>query len=197
MEVNPSILLNLYNTIQIKPQIKALNGRILLNNVPKIIEAKVSTMLQNKQRYQAISHKFPTAIRWYHVALLHEMEAEQNFNKYLGNGQSLFKKTTIVPKGRGPFKTFEEGAIDAIHLTGLNEIEDWSVGNALYTLEKFNGYGYEEWHNQYSPYLWSGSQHYTAGKYIKDGKYSSTAVSTQIGIALLLKHLDNIGEMKP
>lgn len=197
MEASPQHLAQLYNTMVIKPNIKALNGQILLNNVPKIVEGKVAQMLQNKQRYQAISRQYSNPLRWYHIAMLHELECTQNFNCYLGNGQPLRQKTTIVPKGRGPFKTFEAGAKDAIELKGLNTVQDWSIGNTLYILESFNGFGYEKYHNTNSPYIFSGSQHYTAGKYTRDGHYNANAVSTQIGIALLLKHLEDIGEMKP
>jgi lysozyme family protein len=56
-------------------------------------------------------------------------------------------------------------------------------------LEGFNGYGYSLYRNINSPYLWSGSNNYTAGKYIADNVYSKTAVSSQIGIALLLKNI--------
>lgn len=195
MKITPQQLEKLYNTMQIKQQIMALNGQILRNNIPQIVAAKVATMVANKSRYRAVSHKFPTPIRWYHVALLHEMEAEQDFTKYLGNGQSLNRVTTIKPKGRGPFNSFEEGAVDAIIHTGLDKVTDWSVGNTLYKLEGFNGYGYEIYHNILSPYIWSGSNHYVAGKYTSDGHFDPNAVSQQIGIALLYKHLEDIGEL--
>jgi lysozyme family protein len=48
---------------------------------------------------------------------------------------------------------------------------DWSTPAVLHRLEGFNGYGYRKFHpNVPSPYLWSGSNHYTRGKYIADGK---------------------------
>ena len=117
------------------------------------------------------------------------MECEQNFSLYLGNGQSLSQVTTIVPKGRGPFPNFTTGAIDAIDLAGIDKVTDWSIGNVLYILEGYNGFGYEKYHNMPSPYLWSGSNHYSKGKYTSDGKFDPEAVSQQIGIALLLKNL--------
>lgn len=181
----------------VKPQIVDSNGVVICQNVAKIVGAKVGTMLTNKHRYQAVSGQFKTPIRWYHVALLHEMEGEQNFNTYLGNGQVLSRKTTIAPIGRGPFKTFEEGAVDAIVKTKLDLVTDWSVGNTLYKLEGFNGYGYEDFHNMNSPYIFSGSNQYTKGKYRSDGKFDPNYTSNQIGIALLYKHLDTIGELTP
>ena len=89
----------------------------------------------------------------------------------------------------GSFKSFESGAIDAIQYDKLDLVQDWSVGNTLYILEGFNGLGYDLYKGINSPYIWSGSNHYTSGKYIADSVYSKTAVSTQIGIALLYKGL--------
>lgn len=179
----------LYDTLEIRPQIKKGN-LVLVDNVPAIVARKVGTMKMNKSRYEEVSHKFVNpGLKWWVVALIHEMEATQNFNKYLGNGQGWNKKTTIVPVGRGPFASFTEGAVDALKLQGADRITDWSLGNVLFFLEGYNGYGYARYKGINSPYLWSGSQHYTSGKYVSDGKYDPEAVSQQIGIALLMKEL--------
>ena len=64
----------------------------------------------------------------------------------------------------------------------------------LYTIERYNGTGYLRYHkNVPTPYLWSGSQHYVKGKYVSDGKWSSSAVSKQVGAAVILKELANRG----
>ncbi len=118
------------------------------------------------------------------------MEAEQKFDKYLGNGQSLYKKTTIVPKGRGPFSSFNLGAIDALKLDRADKITDWSMGNVLYFLESFNGMGYSLYKGINSPYIWSGSNQYRSGKYIADNVYDKNAFIVQIGFVLLIKQLD-------
>jgi hypothetical protein len=60
----------------------------------------------------------------------------------------------------------------------------------LYKLEGYNGYGYHRPDiNINSPYLWSFSNHYTKGKFIRDKEYSPTAVSKQCGAAILLRRL--------
>jgi lysozyme family protein len=185
----------LFYSMQINTNIVDLKGRILVPNIPYKATEIARKIIDNKQRYLNIAHKFANPIKWFHIALLHRMESGGDFTTYLGNGQPLNKKTTIVPKGRGPFSSFESGAIDAIRYKKLDRVEDWSIGNTLYILEGFNGYGYEDYRGIHSPYLWSGSNHYTAGLYIADSVYSKTAVSQQIGIALILKkliELDNI-----
>jgi lysozyme family protein len=184
----------LFDTMIIKENITDTHGNILLSNIPARVRNRVNLMFANKGRYEAVSHKFINpGLRWWLVAVIHEMEALQDFSKYLGNGQSWARKTTIVPVGRGPFRSFEEGAIDALKLQGADEIEDWSIGNVLYFLEGYNGYGYSKYHNINTPYLWSGSNHYTSGKYVTDGNYDPHAVSLQLGIALLLKTLLLLG----
>lgn len=180
----------LYNTMVIKPVVKDESGRVIITDVIGKIDSITNIMIANKARYETVAHKFPNPIKWYHIALIHRLEGNSNFNTYLGNGQSLYRKTTIVPKGRGPFKTFEEGAIDAIKLDKLDLVQDWSIGNTLEMLERFNGWGYVLYHPDVnSPYLWSGTDKYSRGKYTEDGKFDRNKISDQIGIAPIMKVL--------
>ena len=64
----------------------------------------------------------------------------------------------------------------------------WTLPVLLYQLESYNGWGTRA-RGVRTPYLWSGSQHYTAGKYVADGVWSATAVSQQLGAAVLLHAL--------
>lgn len=175
--------------MEVKKSITSSSGKILVANVQSEIRYLVDEIMKNRPRYQAVSGTFANPIRWYHIAVIHYLECSLNFARYLGNGQSLYKKTTIVPIGRGPFTSFEAGAIDAIRLQNLDIEMDWSIGNTLYLLEGYNGYGYSKYRGINSPYLYSGSNHYEKGKYVSDGKYDPNAVSTQIGAALLLKEI--------
>lgn len=160
-------------------------------NVINAVKRKTDLMLSNQDRYKSISHTFPNpCLTWDIVAVIHERECSQNFRCYLGNGQPLGKVTTIIPKGRGPFNNFEDGAMDALNLE-LSErpFTDCSIGGKLTWLEAYNGFGYEIYHKMPSPYLWGGSNWYTKGDYTKDGHFDPDAVSQQIGAALLLKTL--------
>jgi len=87
-----------------------------------------------------------TGVPYWFIAVVHEREASQDWDTYLGNGQSLKKKTTITPKGRGPFKTWEEGAVDALTKCPpyAARNKDWSIGGALTMLEQYNGLGYAQ-----------------------------------------------------
>lgn len=145
--------------------------------------------IKNKDIYKQIEGK--TDVPWWFVALLHSRESSFNFNTYLGNGQPLNRVTTIVPRGRGPFASFAEGAVDALRLEGFVGARDWSIARTLFRLEKYNGFGYRG-RNVNSPYLWSGSNIYgppeqRSGKFTSDGSFDLNEVDRQLGTAAILK----------
>jgi lysozyme family protein len=124
---------------------------------------------------------------WAHIGLLHLRESDCDFKTYLGNGDLLSRATIHVPKGRGPFSTFKEGALDALKIDGLLEISDWNVEKILYYCEVFNGGGYNR-KGIPSPYLWGGTNIQVIGKYIKDGVFAKVW-DTQPGCAPILAAL--------
>lgn len=146
-----------------------------------------------KERYQAVEKE--TGVPWQVIGVIHLREGNCDFGTYLGNGQPLSRKTTIVPKGRGPFATWEEGAVDALKnappKTASNK--DWSIGGTLDKLEEYNGLGYRNMGIP-SPYLWAGTDQYVKGKYISDHNFDPEAVDKQLGCAGVLKFL---GYLKP
>jgi hypothetical protein len=85
-------------------------------------------------------------------------------------------------------KTFEEAAIDALVLKQFDKVSDWTKEKILFVSEPFNGYGYRN-HGWENPYLWSGTQYYHKGKYVRDGVYDPNAVDQQVGVSVLLKLL--------
>jgi lysozyme family protein len=145
-----------------------------------------------KARYKTVEEK--TGVPWWFTAVVHEREASQKWNTQLGQGDPLNKVSTHVPKGRGPFNTWEEGAIDALTNTApyAAKNKDWSVGGALAMLEKYNGLGYFN-KGLPSPYIWAGTNQYVRGKYVQDGVFDSNFVDKQLGCAGLL---DKMGAFK-
>lgn len=144
----------------------------------------------NRVKYEEITRR--TGVPWQLIAVVHNLECSLSFEKHLHNGDPLTARTVQVPKGRplkgSPPFTFEESAVDALQVDGLTTWRDWSVPGMLYKLEGFNGFGYRG-RGINTPYLWSGCQHYSRGKYVKDGVFDEDAVSKQLGAALLLKAL--------
>ena len=143
-------------------------------------------LMGNKARYEQVSRT--TNVPWSVIAVLHQRESDADFRTYLGNGEPLNRKTRLVPAGRGPFSTWEEGAIDALQFDGLDKVRDWTPERACYEVEKFNGFGYRGKHIN-SPYLWSFSNAYSSGKYVADGRFSASAVDEQCGAIPVLKRI--------
>ncbi len=154
-------------------------------------EHVAAQLLANKARYQAIEAK--TGVPWHLIAIIHFRESSPtfkgepsyNFNTYLGNGQSWHRRTTIVPRGRGPFASFEDGAVDALKIDGLTSIKDWRLEKELYYCEIFNGAGYDA-RGLPSPYVWGGTSVQRPGKYVSDGRFNSSVWDTQPGCAPIL-----------
>ena len=127
-------------------------------------------------------------VKWYHVAVIHMREASADFHCYLGNGQSLARRTTEVPAGRGPFTgphAFLKGCIDALHVDGLDSVADWRLEKILFYCELFNGTGYNA-RGLPSPYLWGGTSVQRPGKYVADRKFNARVWDNQPGCAPLL-----------
>jgi lysozyme family protein len=146
----------------------------------------------NKARYQGIADK--TRVAWFVIGILDMMEAGGGCDAHLHNGDSLKTRTIHVPAGRPPAPeeppfTWEQSAEDALRYEGFDKVLDWTTINAIAgAFEKYNGMGY---HNKGvpSPYLWSFSNQYTAGKFVADHVYDPHSVSEQAGALPILKAL--------
>lgn len=138
-----------------------------------------------KLRYLAVEKA--TGVPWPFIAVTHQRESNQNWERSLAQGDPWNRKSTHVPKGRGPFKSWEDAAYDALMncapYAGKNK--DWSIGGTLTMLERYNGVGYAN-KSLPSPYVWSGTDQYARGKYIRDGVFDANTVDVQLGCAGLL-----------
>lgn len=63
--------------------------------------------------------------------------------------------------------------------------KDWSIGGLLTLLERYNGVGYVN-RGLPSPYIWSGTDQYSKGKYVQDGVFDPNEVDKQLGCAGLI-----------
>jgi len=159
------------------------------------IDATAKKIAAKKARYQAVAET--TGVPWFMIGAIHAMECGLAFDRHLHCGDPLTARTYHVPAGRpkappanGERYTWAESAADALTLKGLEKIGEWPIERICYELERFNGWGYRLYHaSVLSPYLWSGTNHYSRGKYVADGKWSSTAVSGQSGAMAIVKRL--------
>lgn len=155
------------------------------------INAASAKIAANRARYELVSKV--TGVPWDVIGVIHYRESSNDFRGVLHNGQRIIgtgKKTTLVPKGRGPFSTWEEAAVDALANCHpyLAKNKDWSLGTTLDKLEAYNGLGYRN-RGLPSPYLWAGTDQYVKGKYVADGKFDPNHVDQQLGVAALLMKL--------
>jgi lysozyme family protein len=165
------------------------------------IDKAISLYIDNKPTYVAIEKMRTGGVSSAVVFVLHGRESTWSFKKHLHEGSPLTTRTRWVPKGRpkappanGTSYTFLESAEDALYKLKDLESIDWSICNdALYNIEKYNGLGYLKYRSIHSPYLWAGTNHYTKGKYVADGRYSSTAIDKQLGTCAILKRMSDRG----
>jgi lysozyme family protein len=151
------------------------------------------TAASAKTRYQTVSDT--TGVPWFIIAVIHEREASQSWKGNLAQGDPWHKPSIHVPKGRGPFESWEEAAIDALTNCAPHAARwtDWTAGGALMLLEKYNGLGYAA-HHKPSPYIWAATNQYIKGKFVSDGHYDPNAIDHQLGCAALLNRMADIDD---
>src|ERR1035438_6872473 len=90
-----------------------------------------------KARYQTVEKE--TGVPWFFIAVVHEREASQDWNTQLGQGDPLNRVSVHIPKGQGPFKTWEAGAVVALNdPPHAANNKDWTAGGFLAMTEQLN-----------------------------------------------------------
>lgn len=149
-------------------------------------------MLPRAPEYKAASDTLGNGIPPWFIGCLHYREdTGQSLRSYLGNGELIIgtgRKTSIVPKLRGPFATFHEGAVDAMNLEFKGTTQWQDLGNCLVRAEMYNGEGYAMM-GVVNPYLFAGTSIYHSGKYSYDGHYDPNLVDQELGIVCIMKAL--------
>lgn len=153
--------------------------------------------IEHRERYARVG--MPLGVPWWFIGAIHALESGFAFDRHLHNGDPLTARTRHVPPdrpttGEPPF-AWEDSARDALQYMRLDSWSEWSVAGALYQWEAYNGAGYRKY-KMPSPYLWSFSNHYEKGRYVRDHVFDSEAVSNQCGAAVLLRTLVNRGTVK-
>ena len=158
----------------------------------------------NKVRYQGVIDRlqeqgFPLK-DWWFVAIVSEREygGPPHWDKQLGQGDPLNARSHNVPAGRGPFLDhpgdFTPGH-DAWTRCALDALidcppyaakwKDWTTGGVMTLFEEMNGLGYAA-RGVPSAYVWSGTDQYVSGKYVKDHVYRAGVKDVQEGCAPIL-----------
>jgi lysozyme family protein len=148
-------------------------------------------LVSGKARYATIETR--TGVPWFIIAVIHEREADQDWSANIAQGDPFNEVSVHVPQGRGPFDSFEDAAYDALTNCAPHAARwtDWTAGGALTLLEMYNGLGYAA-RGLPSPYVWSGTDQYHSGKYVRDGVFDPNVVDTQLGCAGLISSMSGI-----
>lgn len=150
--------------------------------------AKKLVALYKAGKYGDVPQRTGIPAAW--IAASFEREASSNFSRSPAQGDPWSRISVHVPRGRGPFRSWEASALDAYHINGLDKIGagHWTWELCCYYGEIFNGMGYRG-HGIPSPYLWGGSNIQKRGKYVSDGVYNANVMDTQLGIIPLIKRM--------
>ena len=175
------------------------NKKLLRNNYKELYESMIIlpeykvkvdwyTTKALSQKHEYIKVEELLTVPWEIVAALHSLESTFDLDKQILNGQKWDQETTWVPKGLGPWISFESSCVSAFnrHKPPIK----YTIEEVSNFAERWNGGGYAK-RNKLSPYLYSFSNlGLKTGKFVSDGRYSSTAISKQCGFLVLLKALD-------
>lgn len=150
-----------------------------------------SRLIAAKARYQDVSTEVP--VPWWIIAVIHLREASQSWTAGLAQGDPWDEVSIHVPRGIGPFDSWEDAAVYALSKCPplAAKWTDWTTGGALTLLEEYNGLGYAA-RGVPSPYVWASTDQYHSGKYVADGLYDPNAVDHQLGCAALIARMQVI-----
>lgn len=181
MESYLPFLLDKYTNCKIKPSFES------------ILELSKKFYEIHKARYDHICDR--VSIPSEMIFAIHWKEASGNFRTCLHNGDKLPGPTHRVPKGRGPFKDWEDAAVDALRFSNIGIFAPWSVERMLFACEAYNGWGYHTGSGRNttpecsSPYLWAGTDGHLKGMYVGDGRFNPNATSKNPGVAAIFRTL--------
>ncbi|MEY3213184.1 MAG: hypothetical protein RIT28_3665 [Pseudomonadota bacterium] len=146
----------------------------------------------NKARYAAVSAKSGVPANL--IAALHWRESSGNFGTYLHQGDPLGKPAVNWPNNIPVFHKWEDAAIHALGMKsklakdlGMASNTTDMAAMATYA-EYYNGMGYAN-KGKPSPYVYSGTDQYDKGKYVRDGVYDPNTKDKQLGVVAMIKSI--------
>ena len=154
---------------------------------PSTTQVIAEKILDHKSRYQAVEKL--TGVPWYWIGITHIREGDGDFRTSLAQGDRWDRVSVHEPDGRGPFRSWEEAAVDAlVTLKHMDRVQDWRLEKLLFWFELYNGWGYHG-RGIPSPYVWGATSVQKPGKYIADHVWSSATMDNQLGAAAMLAAL--------
>ena len=147
-------------------------------------------IISNQSRYSNIASR--TNVPYYVIGIIHNREGNMVFDVDLKDGTKLSK----LGYSNDYFDSFAEKALNEKFENGPYNFN--SIPSILKAIEAYNGFGYtKDSVNINAPYLWSGTDKYTSGKFTSDGNYESDATDKQMGAVPIIKELQKLGVKIP
>lgn len=160
-------------------------------------DAIARRMASREARYRAVTD--PMGAPWYWLAAVHELEHSGRFTTSMIVTDPIdVPPGEPIPDSNISDAQWDDTARDLLRSRGLSSLRsstswtDWSLAGLAYQWERFSGFGYRS-HDVPTPYLWSFSNQYTTGKFIRAGVFSPTTTSQQAGALVLLRRLIDLG----
>ena len=155
-----------------------------------IVDQTAARLVAATAKAQYVDVASRTGVPWFIIAVIHMREASQSWKGSLAQGDPWNKVSIHVPKGRGPFTSWADAAVDALVNVAPKAAswKNWTAGGALTLLEEYNGLGYAA-KGRPSPYVWASTDRYVKGKYVADGHYDPNVIDHQLGCAALLNRM--------
>ena len=149
----------------------------------------------NKSRYENVSRRTNMPAKL--IAAIHWRESTGNFNTYLHQGDRLGQPAVNWPNNIPVFHVWEDAAVHALNMkkglqTQLEMTADTTDVPSIATYaEAYNGLGYH-YKDRPSPYVYSGSNQYSSGKYVSDGRFDASVKDRQNGVVPLMGAINGL-----
>jgi lysozyme family protein len=130
---------------------------------PKDVNTAAQLILrrENISRYASVERQ--TGVPAAFIGALDYRESTCNPMRALGQGDRWDRVSVNVPRGKGPFKSWEDAAVFYVKYDKLNENSaPWTMEYACWKGEIWNGFGPRN-HGKHTGYLWSGTNAYKGG----------------------------------
>lgn len=156
-----------------------------------VVDRVARRLLGNMQHYLPVQEAIGVPAIF--IATSFEREASSNFALNPAQGWPLTSRSKWIPNN-GPFPNWHAAALEAYRLNGLDKVGagNWTWELICFYGEMFNGFGYRDYHNMHTPYLWAWTNLQTLGKYTSDGKFDPAHFDEQMGMIPVARRMVEI-----
>jgi uncharacterized protein (TIGR02594 family) len=173
--------------LKLKPEYVQLLNTVQLTD-ERAATAAAKRVLANKARYQAA--EAATGVPWAFIGAIDFRESDCDPRASLGQGDPWNQVSTHEPRGKGPFKSWQDAAKYYLELDKVNDLprSQWDMAYVCYKGEIYNGLGPRN-RGIHTGYLWACTNHYSDGRYVADHQWDPDSVDRRPGIVAVMYQL--------